>query len=201
MITLKLQIMRIKKKNIREALDAQIVKNQIGDVVDAVKDELDTDDAGAKEFVKSMAEGETSSNVVEFLEDKPGEERFKINGVTWQYVWAKYPDGRRDIGVYRVGQDMVYDIQWFTENVLPSPKSNELTEDESSRANRSIEYGQTEPELGRNFGQTEPELGGDINYGEKEVPSNPDLPFEGKIYETKVNRKVIKTIKVRDLRK
>lgn len=45
---------------------------------------------------------------VEYLRDRPGEEPFELGGKRWQFVNAKYPDGRQDIGVYAFGEDLVY---------------------------------------------------------------------------------------------
>lgn len=69
-------------------------------------------------FVGEAKPTNESSEYVEYLEDKPGEPEFEINGKKYKYVWARYPDGRRDIGAYAPSEDRVYDIEWFTANVL-----------------------------------------------------------------------------------
>lgn len=189
--------MRIKKKNIKEVVKPDAVAKQVKDIVDAVGTELGSDEETAKKFVSSMV-SENTHATVEFLEDKPGEERFRIGDTEWIYVWAKYPDGRRDVGVYRFGQDLVYDYEWFMDNVIPKPKHN-VTEDELGAASRGIEYGQREPELGDPSGDyvdKTPSKGKKINYDEK--PG--DLPFES-VSENKKGRRVLKTIKVSKFRK
>lgn len=55
-------------------------------------------------------------DAVEYVSDRKGEEPFEMNGVKWQFVNAKYPDGKIDIGVYRFGHDVVYDYdKWRKE--------------------------------------------------------------------------------------
>jgi len=44
---------------------------------------------------------------VEYHSERQGEEPFMWQGQKWQYVNAKYPDGKIDVGVYAFGQDMV----------------------------------------------------------------------------------------------
>ena len=48
---------------------------------------------------------------VEFLSNMSNEIPFEKSGKKWQFVWAKYPDGRRDIGVYSFSEDLVYAYQ------------------------------------------------------------------------------------------
>lgn len=72
-----------------------------------------------------------------------------------------------------------------------------LTEDEFGASNRAIQHGvKPEPKVSdadkRALKIGEPKK--KINYGEK------DLPFESEIRENKSSRKVIKTIKVKDLK-
>jgi len=57
-------------------------------------------------------------DTVEYVSDIYGEEPFVLNNVKWQYVNAKYPDGRIDIGVYRYDLDLVYDYKkWQNEMI------------------------------------------------------------------------------------
>lgn len=125
--------MRIKKKHIQEKIDPNAVANQAGEVVDAVANELDSDDDTAKSFVKSMAVSE----------------------------------------------------------------NDEMNEDGEGAVSRGIEHGvKSEPEVSDAdklaLKQGKPTK--KINYGEK------DLPFESEIKEGKIARKVIRTIKVKDLK-
>jgi hypothetical protein len=50
---------------------------------------------------------------VEYYKDMSGEEPFELGGNKYQYVWAKYPTGKKDIGVYAFGQDLVYSYDTF----------------------------------------------------------------------------------------
>jgi hypothetical protein len=55
-------------------------------------------------------------DTVQYVSDRKGEEPFTLNGIKWQFVNAKYPDGKMDIGVYRFGHDLVYDyLKWKEE--------------------------------------------------------------------------------------
>jgi len=54
-------------------------------------------------------------DTVEYVSDRQGEDPFEMHGDRWQFVNAKYPDGKIDIGVYRFGQDVVYDYQKWRE--------------------------------------------------------------------------------------
>lgn len=59
-----------------------------------------------------------SNSVVEYDSERQGEEPFMMHGEKWQYVNAIYPDGKRDIGVYKYGQDITYSYDWFRRNVI-----------------------------------------------------------------------------------
>jgi hypothetical protein len=50
---------------------------------------------------------------VEYYKEMQGEEPFEMNGNKYQFVWAKYPDGKVDIGAYAFGQDLVYAYDKF----------------------------------------------------------------------------------------
>lgn len=99
----------------------QLEKN-IDDLVVTTKDALDVDDEQAKDFVSGVvgeAENETGFNpVVQYHSDRTDETPFMINGTKWNYVNAIYPDGRKDIAVYRYGHDLAYDYKWFMDNVV-----------------------------------------------------------------------------------
>lgn len=140
--------MRFKKKHIKEVN----LSDKVEKAIQSVRDTLDTDDDGAKKFIKDLSgieEAVQGDKVVQFHSERSGEEPFMLNGIKWQYVNAIYPDGKKDIGVYRFDQDLAYDFQWFMDEVVPKPKSGEdVREDESGSASRGIEYGQKEPEVG-----------------------------------------------------
>lgn len=191
--------MRIKKKHIQEKVDPNAVANQAGEVVDAVANELDSDEETAKSFVKSMAISENAhaDHVVEFAGERSGENPFVINGIKWQYVNAIYPDGKKDIGVYRYGHDITYAYDWFHEEMIPKPNIRGITEDGEGAASRAIQHGiKPDPEVSQADKKAlkigEPKA--KINYGEK------DLPFESEIKESTPKRTIIKTIKIKDLK-
>ena len=50
---------------------------------------------------------------VEYYKEMQGEEPFEKNGRTYQYVWAKYPNDKVDIGAYAFGEDLVYAYDKF----------------------------------------------------------------------------------------
>jgi hypothetical protein len=57
--------------------------------------------------------GDNKSPYVEYYKDMDGEEPFTLGNNKYQYVWAIYPSGKKDIGVYAFGQDLVYDYEVF----------------------------------------------------------------------------------------
>ena len=62
---------------------------------------------------RQQAEDARDSMYVEYLHPLPGENRFTMGGTDFVYVWAQYPDGRRDIGVYAFSGDVTYGYRWF----------------------------------------------------------------------------------------
>jgi len=50
---------------------------------------------------------------VEYHSQRQGEEPFMFNGQKYEYVNAKYPNGKTDIGVYVFGQDLVVSYKTF----------------------------------------------------------------------------------------
>ena len=75
-------------------------------------------------------------DTVEYVSDMNGEDPFMLNGIKWQFVKAKYPDGKMDIGVYRFGHDLVYDYsKWKADMNI-----NENSLNENIDADENIEY-------------------------------------------------------------
>ena len=146
--------MRIKKKNVGENIDK--AKEYAKDSVDRLKTDLEpvskeieqgikdiTDNPKtASTIAKKMAasaidkaysdvnEAVNGKHTVEYHSDRTDETPFIINGIKWQYVNAIYPDGKRDIGVYRFDHDLTYDFKWFMDEVVPKP-ANYVVMDES----------------------------------------------------------------------
>lgn len=57
--------------------------------------------------------GDISESYVEYFKEMQGESPFIVGDRTYKYVWAKYPDGKIDIGVYDQAQDLVHDYSEF----------------------------------------------------------------------------------------
>jgi hypothetical protein len=59
---------------------------------------------------------------VKYLSLKSGEEPFMMQGTKYEYVWAEYPGGIKDIGVYSYANDLVYSYDSFRQMMnLPNP--------------------------------------------------------------------------------
>lgn len=67
---------------------------------------------------------EETPMIVQFVSEIKGENPFQIGDIKWQYVKAKYPNGKIDIGVYRFGHDLVYGYKWFKDVVLSQANEN-----------------------------------------------------------------------------
>jgi len=61
---------------------------------------------------------ELETEYVEYYKDYPSESDFERNGQKYKYVWAKYPSGKVDVGVYNYNQDLVYGYKYFRKNIL-----------------------------------------------------------------------------------
>lgn len=85
------------------------------DDVKDVKNDIDLEDGDKVVVTSEVANGDA---VVEYIEDFKGEAPFVIDDITWKYVWARYPDGKRDIAAYRADHDVAYSIHWFKDEVL-----------------------------------------------------------------------------------
>ena len=59
---------------------------------------------------------------VKYLSLKSDEEPFMMQGAKYEYVWAEYPGGIKDIGVYSYANDLVYSYDSFRQMMnLPNP--------------------------------------------------------------------------------
>lgn len=77
-------------------------------------------------------------DTVEYVSDRTGEDPFPMQGEKWQFVNAKYPDGKIDIGVYRFGQDVVYDYEKWREAMNINETESSMIEDNPmSMSNKS----------------------------------------------------------------
>jgi hypothetical protein len=65
---------------------------------------------------------------VEYLKPMTNETPFMMNGEKFEYCWAKYPNGKTDIGVYAYHGDMCYGYQAFRQKYnIKEDKVNEMT--------------------------------------------------------------------------
>ena len=85
-----------------------------------------------------LTEGD-SAEYVEFIGELPGEPVFRIGGKPFKYVWARYPDGRKDIGAYAPTEDRVYDIDFFRTNMLKK-KPNGMNLEGSKQLETESDY-------------------------------------------------------------
>lgn len=102
-----------------------------GDVAKAAKSMKHSD---VKDFASTKHEdlpekiNESLHDTVEYVSDRNGENPFELHGIKWQFVNAKYPNGKIDIGVSRFGHDLVYDYAWWKE-AMGIDKNNNIKED------------------------------------------------------------------------
>lgn len=90
-----------------------------------------------KDLPEKLNEYLSLYDTVEYLSDRSGEEPFMQNGVKWQFVNAKYPDGKTDIGVYRFGHDLVYDYKrWHEEMGINEVVVKEDIDNDTETENR-----------------------------------------------------------------
>jgi hypothetical protein len=91
-----------------------------------VEDFASTKHKGLPEKKKKINEVLSLHDVVEYVSDRNGENVFNMGGDRWQFVNAKYPNGKIDIGVYRYGTDLVYDYsRWQEEMNIQESNINE----------------------------------------------------------------------------
>ena len=132
----------------------------------------------------------SDSKIVQYDGEIDGETEFTINDVRWKYVWAKYPDGKRDIGVYRFGHDLVYDYDWFMDNVFPKPRKTQMEGDVDDFSSDYIDNMSDKDEKNRQ------------DYSECLNSPKGQEYMKGldSLNESIKSRKVIKTIKVKDIK-
>lgn len=84
-----------------------------------------SDETDFSEIPEKVNEILSLHDTVEYVSDRQGENPFEMHGNKWQFVNARYPDGKIDIGVYRYGQDVVYDYQRWQEEMGINENMNE----------------------------------------------------------------------------
>jgi hypothetical protein len=215
--------MRIKKKYLQEKTDtSEKARKAIEDMVDTVEDELSVDEPEAKEFVKNYVIGSDVSesedlnevvsgeHVVEYHSERSGEEPFYMNGIKWQFVNGIYPNGRRDIAVYRFDHDLAYDYMWFMKEVVPKP-INEVGPGKvhTKKFDRCVkDVKKNSPDVDNPYAICQASLGAKAikkSHQRKEDYTNESnfTMTKGELIESlniKRGRKVIKTIKVKNIK-
>lgn len=107
--------------------DIEMLNHQSDDVIKSIYNKVEQtmgslDPEANRGMEKSIGEAEDVnedlSKTVQYDSQRSGEEPFEMNGEKWQYVNAIYPDGKKDIGVYKFGHDLVYDFEWFNKTYI-----------------------------------------------------------------------------------
>tara|TARA_R110000868_G_scaffold203969_5_gene451947 strand:+ start:1075 stop:1869 length:795 start_codon:yes stop_codon:yes gene_type:complete len=88
------------------------------------------------------------SAVVQFDSDRSGEEPFMMSGIKWQFVNGIYPDGKKDIAVYRFDHDLAYDYKWFRDTFIDKTNGNKRTNEDLGDDYESISRGSDMGEVG-----------------------------------------------------
>jgi hypothetical protein len=196
--------MRLKKKDIVEMVnnpEAKIpnpaeIKVASQDVQNLTRDieklNATMQDNMGSAFITKMSEDVNGSKsyIVQYGGEIDGENEFTINDVRWKYVWAKYPDGKRDIGVYRFGHDLVYDYEWFMDNVLPKPKKIQMEGDVDDFSSDYIDYMSDKNEKNKQ----------DYDEWLNSPEGQEYMKSLDSLNESIKAKKVIKTIKVKDIK-
>ena len=131
---------QVKAEALRISKEEGVVQhvNQVSDNVFKISDWYDSDSTVIS-FENGRQLNEMNSpekldeflslhDTVEYVSDRSGENVFELQGNRWQFVNAKYPDGKIDIGVYRFGQDVVYDYARWREEMGINENKNVMNE-------------------------------------------------------------------------
>lgn len=92
-------------------------------------------------------------DTVQYVSDRQGEEPFMMGDTKWQFVNARYPDGKTDIGVYRFGHDLVYDYtRWqeeynINENNIKEDTQTMIQNNGTSMSNKAQATGDMSSEV------------------------------------------------------
>ena len=216
--------MRIKKKYLQEKMDAgEKAEKAIEDMVNAVEDELSVNEPEAKEFVKNYVIGSDVTNesedlnevvysqhLVQYDSERTDEEPFYLNGIKWQYVNAIYPDGKKDIGVYRFDHDLTYSYDWFMNEFIPRPV-NEVGPGKvhTKKFDRCVkDVKKNSPDVDNPYAVCQASLGAKAikksHQRKKDYTNESTFKMtKGELLESlnvKRGRKVIKTIKIKDIK-
>lgn len=101
-----------------------------------------------KKFLRECIEEVLVENIsdndplyVEYHSQRQGEEPFMLNGTKYEYVNAKYPDGKIDVGVYSFAEDLVYSYNVFRSRHNLSEKEETFYQDASDYEDMAAEVG------------------------------------------------------------
>jgi hypothetical protein len=119
-----------KNNQLKHSVDNKINPNDLSNLLDKPIKIIFTDGSEERvnfdEFMQVYSHNDDSKlnineylslhDIVEYLSDRQDEKPFMMGDTKWQFVNARYPDGKIDIGVYKFGDDLVYDYsRWMEE--------------------------------------------------------------------------------------
>lgn len=118
---------------------------------------------------KKKSEASRLSLHVEYQSERSGEPVFELRGKRFQYVNAKYPNGKKDIGIYDFASDMTYGYAAFREMM-------NLDSQGDGRLNKSIEDSLAILNVDLSKGKEVPI--GTVTNGRKKVAKNKWVPVK-----------------------
>ena len=155
----------------------KVSPDEVGDSVAKAANSMSNKDAEDfastkhKDLPEKIDEFLSLHDTVEYLSDRSGENVFEMGGDRWQFVNAKYPDGKTDIGVYRFGHNLVYDYKrWMeefniNENNIKEDMQTMIDNNGTSMSNKAQATGDMSSEVPMGAQQT-----GGLNENEEFIP-------------------------------
>lgn len=109
---------------------------------------------------------------VTYIRQMNGEVPFMMGGKKYEYVWAKYPSGKRDIGVYSFAGDVVHGYNYFRKMYnLDGRPSDGAVVNESVSPGRKTHFFVNKTDL--SLGSRDPDAEREIVYQVVKVTSDP----------------------------
>ncbi len=104
---------------------------------------------------------------VTYLRQMNGEVPFMMGGKKYEYVWAKYPSGKRDIGVYAFAGDVVHGYNYFRKMYNLDGQVTET----ANPSNKKTHFFVNKTDL--SFGSRDPDAESEIVYQIVRVTTDP----------------------------